>query len=309
MPSTIPKTSALTPSESQGSFDKQRVRRAFDRAAAHYDDSAVLQQEICNRLLEKLDIIRLQPTTILDAGSGTGYAIPQLFRRYPACRLVALDIAENMLLQAMRYSSVMRTVLPVCADIETLPFANESFDFVFSNLSLQWCNDLQAALAEVYRVLKPGGLFLFTTFGPDTLKELRSCWAAVDDGEHINRFIDMHDIGDMLMQLRYAEPVMEAEILTLTYATAAQVLRDLRDIGANVKTDAAIRQQRTGLGGKRLFHQLSEQYESFRTGGQLPASYEVIYGHAWKANLGMQKPGAGEANNQQKVFFDNKIGK
>jgi malonyl-CoA O-methyltransferase len=309
MPSVIPKASVPSTSQPPGHFDKQRIRRAFDRAAAHYDDSAVLQQEICKRLLEKLDIIRLQPGIVLDAGSGTGYAIPHLFSRYPRSRVVAMDISENMLAQAMKYSTKRRTVLTACADIEAMPFADESFDFVFSNLSLQWCNDLPAALTEVYRVLKPGGLFLFTTFGPDTLKELRACWAAVDDNEHINRFVDMHDIGDMLMQLRYAEPVMEAELLTLTYTSVPEVLHDLRGIGANVKSDQAINRQRAGLGGKQVFRQLTDRYETYRNNGRLPASYEVIYGHAWKAAPDTQKSSSSDTAKQQTVFFNQKISK
>ena len=215
-------------------FDQAQVRRAFDRAAESYEQFAVLQNEVCRRLLEKLDIVKLQPQMILDAGAGTGQAVAALFLRYKKAQLVALDLSENMLQQTSRHGGILRSPYLVCADIQQLPFADESFDLVFSSLSMQWCNDLNAALLEAKRVLKPGGLFVFTTFGPDTLKELRQSWRSVDDADHVNRFIDMHDIGDALLHDGYAEPVMEAEVLTVTYDTVDEVMRDLKAIGANV---------------------------------------------------------------------------
>ena len=146
---------------------------------------------------------------------------------------------------------------------------------------MQWCNDLNAVLLEAKRVLKPGGLFVFTTFGPDTLKELRISWAAADESNHVNRFIDMHDIGDALLHDGFAEPVMEAEVLTLTYDSADDVMRDLKVIGANVRADNSAA-ARTGLGGKALLQAMRDNYEQFRQDDLLPASYEIIYGHAWK---------------------------
>jgi malonyl-CoA O-methyltransferase len=284
-------------------YDKHRVRQAFDRAADCYDDSAVLQQEVCNRLLEKLDIVRLEARLILDAGSGTGYAIPHLFRRFNRASVMALDLSEKMLARAAQQSSFLHRVYPVCADIEALPFADNSFDLVFSNLSLQWCNDLKQAIAEARRVLKPGGLYLFSTFGPDTLKELRTSWAAVDQHHHVNEFIDMHDIGDMLMQTAFAEPVMEAELITLTYQSVTQVLHDLKSIGANVKSLSAMLHQSPGLGGRATIQRLTEHYETYRSNGQLPATYEVVYGHAWKPETNTGKPASDEDKHEKIVVF------
>lgn len=274
-------------------FDLNRVRRAFDRAAGSYDEFAVLQNEVCQRLLEKLDIVKMVPETILDAGSGTGFAIPGLFERYKKARLIALDLSENMLARSKRHGGLLRSPHLVCGNIEQLPFADHSFDLLFSSLSMQWCNDLDAVIREAGRVLKPGGLYVFTTFGPDTLKELRQSWAAVDDTEHVNRFIDMHDIGDALLQQGYAEPVMEAEILTLTYESAEQIMTDLKAIGANVTSGNA----RHGLGGKAAIEAVCRHYERFRENGLLPASYEIIYGHAWKPE------GASGRDAPQKVHF------
>ncbi len=279
-------------------FDQEKVRRAFDQAAERYEEFAVLQNEVCQRLLEKLDIVKITPQFILDAGSGTGVAIPPLFKKYKKAQLVALDLSEKMLQQAGQQGSFFRSPHLVCADIEKLPFADNVFDLVFSSLSMQWCNDLGAALREAKRVLKPGGLFVFTTFGPDTLKELRQSWAQVNNENHVNQFIDMHDIGDALLHDGFAEPVMEAEILTVTYDSVDRLMRDLKAIGANVTSDSA-GNNNAGLGGKEALQKLQKAYEKFRKDGILPASYEVIYGHAWKPVK--QKK---ESGNQQFVEFN-----
>jgi len=268
-------------------FDQSRVRSAFDRAAECYEQVAVLQNEVCSRLLEKLDVVKIKPEYILDAGTGTGSAVPNLFARYKKAQLVALDLSEKMLHQVARHGSFFRAPHRVCADIQHLPFEDNVFDLVFSNLSLQWCNDLNAALLEARRVLKPGGLFVFTTFGPDTLKELRLSWAKIDAANHVNHFIDMHDIGDALLQDGYAEPVMECEILTVTYDSVDEIMHDLKAIGANitaqVEAGSSVKpNSRKGLGGKSTLQSLRTSYEAFRQGDCLPASYEIIYGHAWK---------------------------
>lgn len=265
--------------DNQQIFNQQRVRGAFDRAADDYDRFAVLQNEVCSRLLEKLEIVKIRPQWILDAGSGTGSAIPSLFKQYKKARLVALDLSENMLQQAGRHDTLLRSTHRVCANIEQLPFADNVFDLVFSSLSLQWCNDLNAALQEAKRVLKPGGLLVFSTFGPDTLKELRHSWAQVDGAEHVNRFIDMHDIGDFLLHDGFAQPVMEADRLTVTYDSVDTLMHDLKAIGANVTAQSA---PHKGLLGRKTLETVRQAYEAFRDNDVLPASYEIIYGHAWK---------------------------
>ena len=279
-------------------FDQEKVRRAFDLAAENYDEFSVLQNEVCQRLLEKLDIVKITPQFILDAGTGTGAAIPPLFKKYKKAQLVALDLSEKMLKQAGQHGNILRSPHLVCADIENLPFADNVFDLVFSSLSMQWCNDLGAALREAKRVLKPGGLFVFTTFGPDTLKELRQSWAQVNNENHVNQFIDMHDIGDALLHDGFAEPVMEAEILKVTYDTVDRLMKDLKAIGANVTSDSA-GNSNVGLGGKAALQALRKAYENFREDDILPASYEIIYGHAWKPIAGKKV-----LNNQQFVEFE-----
>lgn len=293
--STPPKSGSAQLASSQR-FDQARVRQAFDRAADSYEQFAVLQNEVCKRLLEKLEMVKINPQRILDAGAGTGSAIPTLFKRYKKAQLVVLDLSENMLEKSRQHGNFLRSPQLVCADIEKLPFADNVFDLVYSSLSMQWCNDLNAALLEAKRVLKPGGLFVFSTFGPDTLKELRSSWATVDSANHVNQFIDMHDIGDALLLDGFAEPVMEAEMLTVTYNSVDEIMRDLKAIGANVTAGAS----RTGLGGKSVLQNVRKSYEQFRQNNLLPASYEIIYGHAWKATSTQAQK---KQTNQQLVDF------
>ncbi len=285
--------------ETLQTFNQADVRRAFDRAAERYEQFAVLQNEVCNRLLEKLDVVKITPEFILDAGAGTGNAIPSLFERYKKAQLVALDLSEKMLGKSGQHGGFFRAPHLVCADIERLPFADNTFDLVFSSLSMQWCNDLNAALLEAKRVLKPGGLFVFSTFGPDTLKELRYSWNKVDDINHVNQFIDMHDIGDALLQDGYAEPVMEAEVMTVTYDTVDEIMHDLKAIGANVTaTNSQGKRSSRGLTGKSVLQTVRQAYESFRNDDVLPATYEIVYGHAWKPVLSDKKS---QSSNQQFV--------
>ena len=280
--------------------DKKSVRAAFARAATRYDAAAVLQREIADRLLARLDYMRIVPQRILDLGCGTGYAVGLLRKRYPAAQLVGLDIAL-----AMTATARARTLprLPfglgrhlsrsrfVNADAEALPLADRSFDLIFSNLALQWC-DPDAVFRECRRVLRPGGLLLFTTFGPDTLKELRVAWHAVDRDPHVHAFIDMHDLGDALVRARFADPVMDVEPLTLTYADVPGVLRDLKAIGAH---NAAAARNAT-LTGKAHFARFVQAYEVFRrTDDRIPASYETVYGHAWAPQAEPASPADGTA--------------
>jgi malonyl-CoA O-methyltransferase len=275
-------------------IDKRQMRRAFNRASTAYDAAAVLQGEVCTRMLERLDYIKLKPLRIMDAGSGTGRGTRQLAQRYPAAQMIALDIAIGMLQTAQGRSGWWKklfggtTQMQVCADIESLPIAANSLDMVWSNLAVQWCNDLPATFVELHRVLKVDGLLMFSTFGPDTLKELRLAFNGVDEHNHLNRFADMHDIGDMLVQGGFANPVMDMEYITLTYDDVRAVLQDLKTIGAHNATTG----RGQGLMGKNAWGRLKENYERLRSNGKLPATFEVVYGHAWKPQPRMTRDGA-----------------
>jgi malonyl-CoA O-methyltransferase len=265
-------------------IDKRQARRAFELAAAQYDEVAFLQREIADRMLERLQYIRLQPVRILDVGAGTGYCTRHLLDTYPHASVMALDIAQPMLQMAQRHLSFMHRLRGrarfVVADIERLPLCDQSVDMIISNLTLQWSNDLPAVFAEFERVLAPQGVLFFTTFGPATLQELRESWAQVNGHTHVNNFVDLHDIGDMLLQARLADPIMDAERLTVTYSELLPMLRELKQLGAHNVT--ALRPR--GLTGRQQWEQLRLAYEQFRQDGVLPVTYEVIYGHAWKGN-------------------------
>lgn len=259
------------------SIDKDQARRAFARAADSYDAMAVLQREIGTRMMERLDLIKLVPERVLDAGCGTGAETVQLMRRYPKAQMLALDFAEPMLQQARRRGRLWRRPRCVCGDLEALPLADSTVDLLWSNLALQWVNDLDGAFNEAMRVLRPGGLFMFSSFGPDTLRELRAAWAQVDGASHVSPFLDMHDVGDALVRARFADPVMDAEHLTLTYRDARQLMAELKGIGAHNTTAGRPR----GLTGKTRLAAMLAAYEQHRVDGRLPATYEVVYGHAW----------------------------
>ena len=258
-------------------IDKPAARRAFERAAAGYDSVAVLQKEMATRLLERLSYVRQAPRTILDLGAGTGLAVDDLQRRYRQARVLALDFAFPMLRLARRRGSLLRRPTCLCADAEALPLAEGSIDFIFSNATLQWCNDLDRTFVELRRVLAPGGLLMFTTFGPDTLRELRAAWAQADGHGHVSPFLDMHDVGDALVRAGFEGPVMDAEQLTLTYQDLGGLMNDLRGLGARNATRERLR----GLTGKSRWTAMRAAYEAHRHEGRLPATYEVVYGHAW----------------------------
>lgn len=266
--------------------DKRQVRRSFEETAATYDAAAVLQNEVCRRMLARLDYIKLDPAVVLDAGSGTGNAVAGLLSRWPRVRVIALDLALAMARRARARRPWWRRMLDrhgsrlaaVCGDIERLPLAAGCAGMVWSNLTVQWVNEPQRAFAEMHRVLGSGGLALFSTFGPDTLKELRASFQGVDRHTHVHRFVDLHDVGDMLVACGFADPVMDMEVITLTYDDVMGLMRDLKAIGAhNVSLGRP-----AGLTGKSLLARVTRNYEVFRRDGKLPATFEVIYGHAWK---------------------------
>ena len=235
-------------------------------------------------MLERLQYIVLAPDRILDAGCGDGHGARLLAGRYPGAHVVALDFAQPMLRAASGSDSWLRRVFRrarvdyLCADFAATPLPAASVDLAWSNLALHCAGDPQPALKELRRVLKVGGLLMFSCFGPDTLKELKSAFAANEGAARVHSFIDMHDLGDMLSACGYSAPVMDMEMITLTYADVDKLLADLRASGqTNALTD-----RRRGLTGKDAFGAMRAAYEKLRRDGRLPASFEIVYGHAWK---------------------------
>ncbi|WP_020395863.1 malonyl-ACP O-methyltransferase BioC [Thiolinea disciformis] len=266
--------------------DSVLARQRFDRAAQHYDAAAVIQREIGTRLMERLDYIRMQPERLLDLGCGTGLISEQALKRYALTQIVSLDLATSMVDYTRQRLVAESRVAGVCADANALPLQDNSIDMVLSNLMLQWCNHLPQVFAECARVLRPEGLLMFSTLGPDTLHELRDSWRQVDGYAHTSRFEDMHNIGDALLGAGFRDPVVDREVITLTYAEVRGLLADLKGIGANNATVGRSR----GLTGKQRWQAFYQAYEQFKQpDGRYPATYEVIYGHAWAP---LMKPSA-----------------
>jgi malonyl-CoA O-methyltransferase len=252
------------------------ARRSFDRAAKTYDDAAVLHAEVRENLQERLALTTLKPRVVLDAACGTGHGSRTLKRRYPQSLVIALDFSGQMLNASAKQSTWLRRFERLQADAGLLPFKEASIDLIVSNLMLQWC-DPDAVFAEFRRVLTPGGLLTFSTFGPDTLRELRSAWAQVDPHTHVHQFIDMHDLGDALVRAGFSAPVLDVERFTLQYLDVRKVAADLKATGARNATLGRMK----GLTGRGKFAGMQAAYERSREAGRLPATYEVVFAHAW----------------------------
>lgn len=254
------------------------ISRTFDVAAATYDAAAALPRVVESRLLEKLDYVQMEPALIVDVGAGTGSASAKLVARFPDARLKLVDLSGEMLgLARRRLTGYGERCEVIKANASALPLADRSADLIFSNLMLPWCAELPAVLDEFRRVLKPGGLLLFSTLGPDTLYELQASWAQANRGVHVTTFVDMHIIGDEMLRAGFADPVMDVERLTATYRDVYQLMRELKAIGAkNINPD-----RRHTLTGKRRMKRMVDIYQdNFEQDGRIWASYEVLYGHA-----------------------------
>lgn len=271
-------------------IDQGAMARSFGRASSRYDSVAEVQRIARDELLSRLDHFKLKPATILDLGAGTGLATPALKQRFPRARIVSLDLAVPMLHQAklrqrqgwagrlqklFDYRGTARC-WQVAGDAGALPLVTGSVQLVFSNLMLQWCMPPDRVLAEVSRVLAPDGLLLLSTFGPLTLQELRAAWATVDDQPHVNDFTDMHDLGSAIVRAGLSEPVLDADRLQRQYAQVADLLRELKALGAGNALD----QRRRSLTGKRRLSAMISAYEAMHS---TTATWEIVYASAFAA--------------------------
>ena len=261
------------------------VRRQFDMRAARFGASGALPREVGRRLIERLQYIRLTPQRILDVGCGLAETRSPLLAQYPRADWIGLDISERMLKAAKAEGARTRAKRWLCGassyriagDGGRLPIGNDSVDLVFSNLMLHWHPQPHTVFPEWKRVLRTDGLLMFSCFGPDTLKELRAA-AAVLPGARPMPFVDMHDFGDMMVASGFATPVMDAEVITLTYASPQDLLREVRALGGNPRDDRAL-----SLPSTSQAHALLSALEAQRgSDGRIRLSFEVAYGHAWK---------------------------
>ncbi len=256
-------------------LDLRQVRRAAERAVGSYAEHAALQREIAARLVERLDEIEdFLPARVLDVGCGPLGCSTALRARFPAAEFIGMDLVPRVV-GAARAAADEPTAW-LCGDAQALPFADASVDLVYSNLCFHWLDDPGLAMVEFLRVLRPGGLLLFSTVGPDTLKELHAAFAAADDLEHLSRFIDMHDIGDALLTSGYRNPVLTREDLTLTYPSALALMHELRALGVTHAGSA----RRRSLTGRHRFERALAAYDALRRNGAVPATFEAVYGQA-----------------------------
>jgi malonyl-CoA O-methyltransferase len=257
--------------------DVRDVARSFGAASHSYDAAAVLQAEVRNELLSRLEILKVPPRNVLDLGAGTGLGALELRRRLRGARIVAMDIAAPMLQKVRQRSPFWRPIRCVNADASALPFKAGSFDVVFSNLMLQWVVPPDRAFAEIRRVLRPGGVLLATSFGPETLRELRDAWAVVDRTAHVSEFIDVHDLGSALQRAGFAEPVLDVDRIMHFHADVSSLARELKLIGAHNMDQHRAR----ALTGKHRYQQMVQAYEVRRVPKGLPVTWQVVNAVAW----------------------------
>lgn len=265
--------------EPSGSLDFADIRRRFDRAAAEFDHADFVHRETAAGLIERMAPMRVDARRVLDLGSATGSAGRELRKRFKRSQVIAFDISLGMLRQAKKKRPRFSKPALVQGSAVTLPFKTACIDVVYSNLLLPWLQDVRPALGEVARVLRKGGLFVFSTLGPDSLSELRQAWAAVDGGEHVNRFADMHDVGDGLVQAGLSDPVLDTDFLDVTYGDTASLYEDLTRCGGR----NCLAGRRSTLTGKGRFGHMEQALRSRFAGPGLELRLELIYGHAWGA--------------------------
>ncbi|MGH8145911.1 MAG: malonyl-ACP O-methyltransferase BioC [Rhodanobacteraceae bacterium] len=259
-------------------LDLRQVRHAFARAAQTYEQHDALQREVETRLLDNLDYYDGKPERVLDVGCGTARGTARLKKRWRDAEVIALDVSLPMLRQARRHAGWWKPFTRVCADASALPLPDHSMDVVYSNLCMQWCDAPQTLLAELARVLKPGGFLVASSLGPDTLSELRAAWATVDQTQaHVGRFLDMHEVGDAALAAGLKDPVLDTDHIVMQYPDVRTLLADLKGLGA---TNADVARARS-LTGKTRFKAMLDAYEAQRRDGRIPATWEVLTMHAW----------------------------
>lgn len=259
-------------------LDKRKIATSFSRASSTYDKVAVVQQAVLKEHLDRLVYAAIEPGQILDAGSGTGEGSLYLAKLYKKSDVYALDIASGMLHKHKKKLPRFRNHIKlICADLETLPFADRTMDMIFSNLAMQWCDDVNQLFSEFRRIMRVGGLLTVTSVGPDTLKELREAWAKMGVQVPVHQFLDMHDVGDALISNGFAEPVLDVDRYTLTYPDVRSILKDLQMLGSTYASSLRSR----GLMSRSTLKKLEQAYEEQRVEGKLILTYEIVYAQAW----------------------------
>ena len=261
-----------------------KICKAFGQQASEYEKAAKIQTEIGSRLFERLNYLKINPRYILDLGCGTGLFSLLLKKKYPKAEIIGLDLSAPMLKQAKQKQSWRRRWPLIKADMSLLPFDDRCFDLIFANQVVHWTDSFKVLAQELNRVMRLDGCLMFSTLGPDTFKEFQKAWEAGDKYAHVNRFSDMHDIGDQLLSTHFIDPVVDMELLTVHYTSVKQLLENLKAQGISNTNPSRNR----GLTGKKSWQHFESAYQNLSTSdGKYPLSYEVVYAHAWK---GRERP-------------------
>ncbi len=255
------------------------LQQRLSHAATFFDEHAFVHHRCRDELISRLDLLAIEPALIADVGAATGSAAGLLAKRYPRATVVAIEHNAALLGQrAWRrrgFSLRKPRVAPKNAPMSALPLDNDSLDLAFCNLSLARFSEPDEVLREIRRALKPGGVFVFSTLGPGSLRELREAWHDTDAPERVATFTDMHDIGDALGRAGFAEPVLDVDSFQAQYRNSADVWRDLTFSGAR----NSLPQRAKGLTGKARFEAMTRRLTG--NDGMINISIEVVYGQCW----------------------------
>ena len=269
-------------------LDQKLLCRRYSRAARSYAKESVLQVEVANRLQERVELAGFEPDAVLDLGCGVGLAAQALGGRYPKAQIIGLDLSHAMLRHGRGDG-----INYVCGDFQSLPLQDNSVDLVFANLSLHCAIDVDQVFAEAQRVLRANGLLSFATFGPDSLQELRYAWSREDDGIHVHRFLDMHDLGDAMIRHGFSEPVLDVDHIQMSYETPLKAMQDLKLIG---ETNSCVGRS-PGFTGRHRFERVLRACDELKREGQFYSTFEIVFGQAWgRSNLNQTKYMDGEVH-------------
>ncbi len=273
--------------DDSSSLKTRDVQRRFDRAAASFDTADFVHSVTRDGLFARLEPVVIEAKTVVDLGSATGSGSRLLARRFRRARVIAIDLAHEMLVEARKKQSWFSRNSLVQATAEAMPFADHSVDVVFANLLLPWFDGPAPIFSEVARVLRKDGLFVFATLGPDSLGELRQAWRTVDDGQHVNRFLDMHELGDAAVRCGLRDPVLDVDHLTVTYDDHNALFQDLTAMGAR----NCLRGRRRSLFGRARFMAMTDSLRGATQDAVLSFNLELVYGHCWASGA---RPDTGE---------------
>ena len=260
-------------------FNSKHIRRRFERAADSFDSADFVHAATRDGLLLRIEPLIVEASTVIDLGAATGAATRDLSKRFRPARVISVDIAHNMLQKARAKKAWLSKSSFAQATAKALPFPNESIDVVFSNMMLPWVDDLLPVFTEVARVLQKGGVFAFATLGPDSLQEVNRAWRLVDGGAHVNRFPDMHNLGDALVSAGLRDPVLDVDRLSVSYTSCGKLFRDLTAAGGR----NALQQRASTLTGKHRFAAMVTALENAAIDGNIELDLELVYGHCWGA--------------------------